>query len=188
MKVVPSAFQIGPETPAATASVEWLYERVFGPARFRKASHRFRSSLMPIAEFCWIAREDTTIVGAIHFWPILVGAEGEAALLLGPLAVAPDRRGRGIGQALVRKTLALAAEAGHDLVLLVGDRDYYQRFGFVPAMLYGFVMPGETRPERLQAISLKGRILRRADGMLYPARDPDAGVDSRRIARQSLAS
>ncbi len=188
MKVVPSAFQIGPETPAAAASVERLYERVFGPARFRKASHRFRIGLLPLAEFCWTAREGITTIGTIRFWPIRVGAAGEEALLLGPLAVAPDHRARGIGQTLVRKTLALAAEAGHDLVLLVGDRDYYQRFGFVPATPYGFVMPGETRPERLQAISLPGRILRRADGVLYPARDPDAGVVSQRIARQSLAS
>jgi predicted N-acetyltransferase YhbS len=188
MKVVTSAFHIRPETAVSAASVERLYDRVFGPTRYRKASHRFRTGLSPIAELSWIAREGTSTVGAVRCWPIRVGATGEAALLLGPLAVAPDRRARGIGRALVRKTLAVAAEAGHDLVMLVGDRDYYERFGFVPATSYGFVMPGETQPERLQAISLQGRFLRRADGVMHRALDPDVGAVSQRIAPQSLAS
>jgi len=48
---------------------------------------------------------------------------------------------------------------GHDLVLLVGDVDYYKRFGFVPATPHGFVMPGEKRPERLQVAPLKRGLL-----------------------------
>jgi predicted N-acetyltransferase YhbS len=171
MKVVAPAFHIAPEAAVSVTSVEHLYDRVFGPPRFRKASHGFRTGLAPVSALSWIAREGDATIGAIRYWPILVGAAGERALLLGPLAVAPDRMRRGIGTALITKTLGLAARAGHDLVLLVGDPNYYRRFGFVPATPVGFVMLGETRPERLQVRSLQRQSLLRADGVLR--RSPD---------------
>jgi predicted N-acetyltransferase YhbS len=171
MKVVASAFRIAPEAAVSAASVERLYDRVFGPPRFRKASHRFRTGLAPVSALSWVAREGDATIGAIRYWPILVGAAREPALLLGPLAVAPDRMRRGIGTALITKTLGLARHAGHDLVLLVGDPDYYQRFGFAPATPMGFIMPSETRPERLQVFSLQHKSLLRADGVLR--RSPD---------------
>ena len=89
---------------------------------------------------------------------------GHQALLLGPLAIAQDRAGKGIGRALMFKTLDLAAQLGHDLVLLVGDVEYDKRFGFVPAMLHGFAMPGESRPDRLQVAPLKDDVLGRIAG------------------------
>lgn len=165
VKVITSTFRIR-SAVAAAGSVERLYDRTFGPGRFRKASHGFRTGLAPVADLSWIACEGQVTVGAIRYWPILVGAAGEDALLLGPLAVAPDRRDLGIGRALVTKTLDLAAKAGHDLVLLVGDPEYYRRFGFVSASALGFVMPGEDRPWRLQVLSLRQHSLRRVDGRL----------------------
>lgn len=180
MKVIASGFRIAPEGTVSTGTVERLYDEVFGPARFRKASHGFRSGLAPIGALSWIARAgDTTAVGAIRYWPILVGAGRESALLLGPLAVASDYKDRGIGRALVLKTLDLAAAAGHDLVLLVGDPEYYDRFGFVPATPYGFVMPGESRPERLQVLSLQGGPLERAGGVLRRESAQSAAHQSR---------
>lgn len=171
MKLIKPEFQIKPEPAALAGAVERLYDDVFGPARFHKASYQFRDGVAPVKELSWIALEgDRTgkerVVGAIKYWPILVGDSGHPALLLGPLAIASDRAGKGIGRALMFKTLELAAQLGHDLVLLVGDVDYYKRFGFVPATPFGFVMPGETRPERLQVAPLKDDVLGRIAGDL----------------------
>jgi predicted N-acetyltransferase YhbS len=171
MKVVASAFCIAPAASVSVTSVEHLYDRIFGPPRFQKASHRLRAGLAPLSALSWVARAGAATIGAIRYWPILVGEAAEPALLLGPLAVAPDRTRCGIGTALVRKTLRMAARGGHDLVLLVGDPDYYRRFGFVSATPSGFLMPGEARPERLQVLSLQSRSLLRADGVLR--RSPD---------------
>ncbi len=52
--------------------------------------------------------ENDRVVGAIRYWPILIGEVGHRALLLGPLAIAVERAGCGIGSALVGKTLTLA--------------------------------------------------------------------------------
>ncbi len=166
MKLIKPEFQIKPEPAALAGAVERLYDDVFGPARFHKASYQFRDGVAPVRELSWIALEGDRIVGAIKYWPILVGETGHPALLLGPLAIASDRAGKGIGRALMFKTLELAAQLGHDLVLLVGDVDYYKRFGFVPATPHGFVMPGETRPERLQVAPLKDDVLGRIAGDL----------------------
>ena len=164
MKLIKPEYLIKPEPAVLAGAVERLYDDVFGPARFHKASYLFRDGVAPVQELSWIALEGDRLVGAIRYWPILVGETGHSALLLGPLAIAQDRAGKGIGRALMFKTLDLAAQLGHDLVLLVGDVDYYKRFGFVPATPHGFVMPGETRPDRLQVAPLKDNVLGRIAG------------------------
>jgi predicted N-acetyltransferase YhbS len=155
---------IKPEDPALSAAVERLYDDLFGPARFHKASYLYREGVEPAQGLSWVALEGERLVGVIRYWPVLVGPEGHQALLLGPLAIAPEHAGRGIGRALVFQTLDLAQRFGHDLALLVGDVDYYQRFGFVPATPHGFVMPGENRPDRLQVAPLRPGILGRVKG------------------------
>jgi predicted N-acetyltransferase YhbS len=169
MKLIKPEYLIKPEPAVLAGAVERLYDDVFGPARFHKASYLFREGVDPVRELSWIALEgdrpgNERLVGAIRYWPILVGETGHTALLLGPLAIAQDRAGKGIGRALMFKTLDLAAQLGHDLVLLVGDVDYYKRFGFVPATPHGFVMPGESRPDRLQVAPLKDNVLGRIAG------------------------
>ena len=169
LQLIKPAYLIKPEPTVLGPAVERLYDVVFGPARFHKASYLFREGVEPVRELSWIALEgdrpeNERLVGALRYWPILVGETGHSALLLGPLAIAQDRAGRGIGRALMFKTLDLAAQLGHDLVLLVGDVDYYKRFGFVPATPHGFVMPGETRPDRLQVAPLKDNVLGRIAG------------------------
>jgi predicted N-acetyltransferase YhbS len=169
MKLIKPEYLIKPEPAVLAGAVERLYDDVFGPARFHKASYLFREGVAPVQELSWIALEgdrpgNDRLVGAIRYWPILIGETGHSALLLGPLAIAQDRAGKGIGRALMFKTLDLAAQLGHDLVLLVGDVDYYKRFGFVPATPHGFVMPGETRPDRLQVAPLKDNVLGRIAG------------------------
>ncbi|MBL9033767.1 MAG: N-acetyltransferase [Rhodospirillaceae bacterium] len=190
MKLIKPEFQIKPEPAALAGAVERLYDDVFGPARFHKASYQFRDGVAPVKELSWIALEGDRperVVGAIKYWPILVGETGHPALLLGPLAIAADKAGKGIGRALMFKTLELAAQLGHDLVLLVGDVDYYKRFGFVPATPFGFVMPGETRPDRLQVAPLKDDVLGRIAGDLRHLSTGLAAQPAKRPARRARA-
>ena len=190
MKLIKPEYLIKPEPAVLAGAVERLYDEVFGPARFHKASYLFREGIDPVRELSWIALEGDRLVGAIRYWPILVGEAGHTALLLGPLAIAQDRAGKGIGRALMFKTLDLAAQLGHDLVLLVGDVDYYKRFGFVPATPHGFVMPGESRPDRLQVAPLKDNVLGRIAGEvrhLHSGLPAIAVKAARRPARRARA-
>ncbi|HEX6012128.1 MAG TPA: N-acetyltransferase, partial [Geminicoccaceae bacterium] len=129
------------EGPDDGPAIEALLDRAFGPDRRRKTSYRYRDGVPPLAELCLVARESGQLVGAIRYWPVRLGAH-RPALLLGPLAIDPDRQGQGIGRALTRASLAKAEALGWRLVFLVGDPAYYARHGFAPVPT-GIVMPDE---------------------------------------------
>jgi predicted N-acetyltransferase YhbS len=62
------------------------------------------------------------------------GTVGDTPLLaVAPLAVLPSTQGQGIGSKLMPALLERADEAGWPAVVLLGNPDYYGRFGFEPA-------------------------------------------------------
>jgi putative acetyltransferase len=67
--------------------------------------------------------------------------DGHPALGLGPIAVRPDRQGRGVGTALVHAVLGAAEARDEVLVALLGEPAYYGRFGFRPATEHGVTSP-----------------------------------------------
>jgi predicted N-acetyltransferase YhbS len=74
---------------------------------------------------------------------------GAPALLLGPLTVDPPFRSRGIGEALMGKSMDAARACGHRLVILVGDEPYYKRVGFKRVPHGRLTMPGPVDPARV---------------------------------------
>lgn len=82
-----------------------------------------------------VAEAGGQVVGHALFSPM--GAPFRA-LALAPLAVAPARQRRGIGDSLVREGLRLARSGGWDGVFVLGDPRYYGRFGFEAALAEGF--------------------------------------------------
>lgn len=138
--------QLRKEMPADLWEVEALYDLCFAPGRTALSSYRLREDVAPVAALSTVAEDETGVIGgAIRYWPVRVGAE--PALLLGPIAVHPTRQGEGLGAALMRDSLARAADLGWTRVMLVGDAPYYARFGF--AKLTGVEMPPPTNPERV---------------------------------------
>jgi predicted N-acetyltransferase YhbS len=88
--------------------------------------------------------------------------------LLGPLAVAPDLQGIGIGRSLMRRGLAEARNLGHRLVILVGDEPYYGRLGFRQVPAGQLLMPGPVEPARLLYLELDPGALEAARGLVLP--------------------
>lgn len=170
------------EHPNDRADREHLLDRAFGPGRQTKTSYRFRQGVDPLPELSRVARCQGRLVGTIRYWPIVV--EDAPALLLGPVAADPDLKGRGIGRALIRETLSLAAEAGHGLVLLVGDQGYYGPFGFEPAAPSGIWMADE--PERLMLKALLPGALDGIAGEVLPWNQLALGESQARVAGQQL--
>jgi len=161
-----------------SAAISALLDRAFGADRKNKNSYTYRQGLAPVHGLSFVAREHGAIVGTIRYWPLLIeGSSGQVpALLLGPVAVEPVRQGDGIGVELIRHTLRLATAAGHRLVLLVGDADYYGRFGFAPAGQHDILMDGE--PHRLMVRELVPGALTGVDGHVVSWRclRPGAGA------------
>ncbi|MBM3517403.1 MAG: N-acetyltransferase, partial [Alphaproteobacteria bacterium] len=83
------------ETPEHASALESLLDRAFGPDRWSRVSYRLRENNKAVRELCFIALEGAQPVAVVRFFPLRVGEA--AALLLGPVAVAPERQGHGIG-------------------------------------------------------------------------------------------
>lgn len=144
---------------------EALLDEAYGAARFAKASERLRERRLPAKGLSLVAVEHARIVGTIRLWHVTAGPS-RPALLLGPLAVHPDHRNRGIGSALVCRALTRARLGGYRAILLVGDAAYYGRFGFTAERTGRLWMPGRFEHERLLALELRPDALASAHGMI----------------------
>jgi len=82
--------------------------------------------------FVFTAAEDGAIVGAIIFSRLSYEGDGRDVFVLGPVAVATDRQGQGIGQRLIAHGLAALRAAGVDIAITYGDPNYYGKLGFAP--------------------------------------------------------
>lgn len=81
------------------------------------------------------ADEDERIIGHALF--SRMGAPFRA-LGLGPMSVLPDRQRFGVGSALIRAGLEAARHAGWQGVFVLGNPDFYRRFGFDASRAAGF--------------------------------------------------
>ena len=151
-----SPYSIEPETPADTPAVERLVEHVFGDVMRTRAAWHLRQGVPHDPDLAYLVRMAGEIAGTVSCTPILVG--GSRVVMLGPLAVDPARRTAGMGSALMHHVLAAAralpADRTGGLVVLVGDRAYYERFGFrpVPDRQITFAHPVDYA--RVQALEL----------------------------------
>jgi len=147
------------------AARDALLDMAYGASRFAKTSERLREGRMPVDGLSLVAVDDGKIIGTVRLWHVTAGP-GRAALLLGPLAVDPAHRNRGIGTALVRRAIARARLAGHRAIVLVGDATYYGRFGFAAARTGELWMPGRYDRDRLLALELCPDAMAGARGLI----------------------
>jgi predicted N-acetyltransferase YhbS len=164
-------FTISNETAQDEQAREALLDRAMGEGRRRKSSEKLRRGRLPSQGLAFVARSaEGALLGTVRLWDIQAGhdASGKAvrALLLGPLAVEPALKGQGIGVGLMRHAIAEAARLGHGAVILVGDPEYYGRFGFDGAKTKGLAMPGPVERHRFLALELKADHLEGTHGLL----------------------
>jgi predicted N-acetyltransferase YhbS len=158
---------IRPERKSDAAVVETLDDLAFGYGRFAKSAYRLREGVAAETRLSLVAEEGGEAVGTVRFWPIAVG--GVKSLLLGPLAVHPKIRSKGIGRALMQKGLEEAKELGFETVLLVGDEAYYKRAGFTRLRPGQVKFPGPVDPERILGVELVPGALEKLSGPIARA-------------------
>jgi predicted N-acetyltransferase YhbS len=162
------------EHPADAPLVEALVAKAFGPGRYAKSAYRLREGVEPEADLSFVAVEGGILRGSVRFWPVLVGEA--PALLLGPLAVQSDQRGRGIGIALMQRGIDEAKTLGHSAIILVGDPPYYARVGFAPLPHDSVRFPGPVDRGRILGLALVDGVLESLKGEVRRARTDHAAA------------
>lgn len=141
------------------AAVEALLDRAFGVDRHARTAYKVRGAARAIGPLSFGAVADGVLVGSIQCWPVvLVEDHGgvHRLVMVGPVAVTPERQRSGLGRRLTRHALAAADAAGASLIggglMLIGDPEYYGRFfGFSAARTAGWRLPGPVERHRLLA-------------------------------------
>ena len=72
------------------------------------------------------------VIGHVLLSRMRVSGDGRdyRGLCLGPVAVLPPFQRDGCGSALIRGALAIDSATGEEFVFVLGDPEYYSRFGF----------------------------------------------------------
>ncbi|MBN1265537.1 MAG: N-acetyltransferase [Anaerolineales bacterium] len=85
-----------------------------------------------------VAEIDGEIVGHIAFSPVTIADGTEGWYGLGPVSVLPEYQKQGIGKALINEGLSKLREMDAGGCALVGEPEYYKRFGFRnnPGLIY----------------------------------------------------
>ncbi|HEX7555445.1 MAG TPA: N-acetyltransferase [Leptolinea sp.] len=85
-----------------------------------------------------VAEIDGQVVGHIAFSPITISDGSLNWYGLGPISVLPKYWKQGIGKSLVLEGLSMLKTLGGQGCALVGDPNYYRRFGFrnIPTLIY----------------------------------------------------
>lgn len=100
-----------------------------------------------------VAEDARRIVGHVAVSPVTISDGAIRWYGLGPISVDPKVKGKGIGSQLMHAALSELKELKANGCVLLGDPNYYSRFGFKPVK--GLIYPGFF-PEYFQAVSLNG--------------------------------
>lgn len=125
--------EIRDERAADSPAIRLLVEEAFRPQQFsNRREHLLLDDLREDSALtvALVAEEAGEVVGQIAFSLVRIDGREGGWHGLGPVAVRPDRQGRGIGGALVRAGLDRLKALGAAGCVLLGDPAYYGRFGF----------------------------------------------------------
>lgn len=100
-----------------------------------------------------VAEDPSNIVGHVALSPVSISSGSTDWYGLGPISVAPTEQNKGIGSKLMYAALSALKNIGANGCVLLGDPNYYRRFGF--ESVESLVLT-EVPPEYFQAILFQG--------------------------------
>jgi putative acetyltransferase len=151
------AVKIRPETTRDVAVIRAVHEAAFGRDLEARIVDDVRGTDAWIPELSLVAEEEGTVVGHVLLSRARLDPVDRAPrdlLVLGPIGVLPGHQGRGVGSALMRRSIGGAVARAEPLIALVGHPSYYPRFGFEPGRALGLEPPGPWPDEAWMVLRL----------------------------------
>jgi predicted N-acetyltransferase YhbS len=143
------AFEKLPLSAVPAFAVEHLLDLAFGADRKLRTAYLLRSRGKIVPALSWAVMDGSDIIGSIQCWSVRIGRS--PLVLVGPVAVRPDHQGTGIGHQLMQLMLEQSEKLGNPAMVMIGDPEYYSRFGFSADETAGWSLPGPWEPHRLLA-------------------------------------
>jgi putative acetyltransferase len=167
----PPGLVIRPELFNDFANITRLNDLAFGQPAEGQLVEALRRNPLFIKGLSLVALLENQLVGYILLFPVLIRDQARVfrTLALAPMSVLPGYQGKGIGSALVYAGLEEARVGKFQSVIVLGHRDYYPKFGFKPASLYGIYPPMSVPDNVFFALELLPGALDGVKGMVeYP--------------------
>lgn len=152
------------ENAAHNQQIEDINAEAFGPGRFTRAAHFIREGGPHDEGLSFVALDGDTVIASVRLTRITIGST--PAVMLGPLAVRPEFKNRGIGRHLMQMSMDASKAVGDKLIVLVGDEPYYGPFGFKMIKPGSVTMPAPVDPRRLLACELREGAMEDVSGVM----------------------
>ena len=104
-----------------------LLDDAFGTDRHMRTAYLLRKGMTAIDHLSFGILDDNALLASIQCWPVRVGRVN--LILVGPVAVATHCQNKGLGTELMQLMLNAATPQDAPMVM-IGDPEYYGRFGF----------------------------------------------------------
>ncbi len=123
--------------------------------------HNLRNDSSFIKDLDYVIEKSNEIIGHINYSngtlnlykknrygvDIKLNEGSKKTAILGPIAIDPKYQNQGYGTKLIENTLKLAENMNIPFVFVVGDENYYSRFGFESASKYNLFLEGTDTDE-----------------------------------------
>jgi putative acetyltransferase len=140
------------EKPADAAAIGEVVTAAFGQPLEAELVRRLRSEGDLVLSL--VAEDEGAIIGHVAFSRAWIEHDGmrSPGIALAPVSVLPDRQRKGTARALIGAGHLRLKTLGEKIVFVLGDPDYYRRFGFSheTAKAFGCIYQGDY----LQALRL----------------------------------
>ena len=135
------------EGPDDIDAIRRLNEKAFGQLAEANIVERLRENCPNLLSL--VAIQADQIVGHLLFSPVSIEGDGKTmqGMGLAPMAVLPEYQRQGIGSLLVQEGLEILTNRSCPFVMVLGHPEYYPRFGFERASLYGIRSQWEGVPD-----------------------------------------
>lgn len=131
---------------------------VYRPGAFEHyIVHNLRDDESFIADLAYVIEDDGEIIGHINYSKGFIdcGSEKSDAAVLGPIAIRNDYQNQGLGSKLIEYTLNLAKDKGIPFIFVIGDDNFYHRFGFESSSNYGIYLDGTDTSQECPFFMIK---------------------------------
>jgi putative acetyltransferase len=119
------------ERPGDEVSIRKVHEAAFSQVAEGRLVDRLRDDGLIVSSVVGVLPDGEIVASAIFSRVVLSTASGPTgAVALAPVAVTPAHQRHGFGSLVIRHGLRLCAQRGYEAAFVLGDPEYYSKFGF----------------------------------------------------------